>query len=73
MKNWLVFWEDDSWENGGIGLKVFNHKEDALNFIEKRLKAPDQWKQRNLDMYTLIRGSIIELTVIHQIIKVGIK
>ena len=57
MKKVFVYYSDDYYDNGGIGLEEFNSRVDAEEFIAKRMAADSD---RTLDMYTVIEGLYLE-------------
>lgn len=58
MKRYYVYYSDDWYEMGGVGLEQFDTEEEALNFIMERMR---QHSEPELDNYDLIRGEYIKL------------
>lgn len=63
----FVYYQDDYYENGGIGLSCHEDKESALAFIHERLSLN---KTNTLDHYTLIEGKMLTLKAVEYVTKV---
>jgi hypothetical protein len=66
MKKYFVYYADDYYDNGGVGLETFDTKADALAFIERRLRLNEE---PSLDRYTLIEGEQLELRPVETVTK----
>jgi hypothetical protein len=66
MKKYFVYYADDYYDNGGVGLEKFDIKAEALAFIERRLKLH---QEPRLDKYTLIEGEQLELKPVETVTK----
>jgi hypothetical protein len=62
--NYYVYYYDDYAENGGIGLEVFEEKDEALQFIEDRMK---QDRGRKLEDYKLLYGRELKLKAVETV------
>ncbi len=62
MPRFYVFWEDDYYEEGGVGFEGFDTVEEALEFIQERIKKSDNIKI-DLNRYKLICGKQLLLAV----------
>ena len=40
--NFFLFYDYDHYENGGVGFESFDTKQEALQFINDRLKTTDE-------------------------------
>ena len=64
---YFVEYNDDYADNGGIGLEQFDEKQQALEFVEKRMK---QDSSRTLSNYTLIKGEDIQMKAVEVVTKI---
>lgn len=53
MKKVFVYYADGHYGNGDVGLAEFDHREEAEQFIAKRMSDGDD---RTLENYTVIEG-----------------
>jgi hypothetical protein len=73
MNKYYVFYSDDYADHGGEGWKDFDKKDEALEFIEDRLKQPSASRYvKGLSDYILIYGKELELKAEKIITKVVI-
>jgi hypothetical protein len=66
MKKYFVYYADDYYDNGGVGLEKFDTMPEALEFIERRLRLNEE---PSLDEYTLIEGEQLELKPVETVTK----
>lgn len=73
MKHY-VFFNDDYANCGGIGLKEYETKQEAIKFIEKRLELNlDGPFERSINNYTVIYGKKAVLETVSVATKVKIE
>ena len=64
----FLFYDYDYHENGGVGFESFDTKQEALQFINDRLKTTDE--SVPLSAWKLIRGQQLDLEVVERITEV---
>jgi len=67
---YFVYYSDDYYDDGGVGLEACETAKDAQHFIEQRI-SQDPTK-RKIEYYIVIEGKERELITIESTIKVGI-
>jgi len=68
---YYVYYNDDYYDVGGVGLGTFDTANQATAFIENRIKGNPE--ERTLEDYTVIKGKQVELQSIKMVDKVSIK
>ncbi len=63
---WFLFFHDGYFEDGDLGLRIFDSEKEALENIEERLEMADS----SLSDYTLIYGRKLTLLPQKTIIKI---
>lgn len=63
---YFVEYSDDYADNGGQGVDMFDTKQEALDFIQKRITE----RSSKLSCYTLIYGKILELKSVDVVTKI---
>lgn len=58
----FVYYHDDYYENGGVGLEEFDNQYDAEKFILARIE--DVPEKRSLKNYTVIYGDKAEINAV---------
>jgi hypothetical protein len=69
MMKWHVYYDDDYYDNGGVGFEVFDECDLAIKFIEDRIKHGEN---RKIENYKLILGQEKKLNVVGVVSKIGI-
>jgi hypothetical protein len=64
----FLFYDYDYYENGGVGFESFDTKQEALQFINDRLKTTDE--SVPLSAWKLIKGQQLDLEVVERITEV---
>ena len=64
----FLFYDYDYYENGGVGFESFDTKQEALQFINDRLKTTDE--SVPLSSWQLIKGQQLDLEVVERITEV---
>ena len=64
----FLFYDYDYCENGGVGFESFDTKQEALQFINDRLKTTDEFVP--LSAWKLIKGQQLNLEVVERITEV---
>jgi hypothetical protein len=67
---YFVYYNDDYPDNGGIGIADFDTKENAIAFIEGRMKGDND---RYLNCYTLIYGDELKLKAVEVVSKIEVE
>jgi len=67
---YFVYYNDDYYENGGVGLEQVNNSEAACAFIEKRIGQNPA--ERDLSDYILIRGEELNIEKYEAVTKVKV-
>lgn len=70
MHRFFVYYTDDYAEMGGVGLEYFEKLQDALDWIEARMKGK---AEPSLDNYRLIEGEVVEIEPAEVIVKLRTK
>ena len=66
--NFFLFYDYGHWENGEVGFESFDTKQEALQFINDRLKATNE--SVPLSAWKLIKGQQLDLEVVERITEV---
>jgi len=66
---WFVFYDDDWADNGGVGWREFDFEEDALSYIDERMRD----RETEIDRYTLIKGEKLEIAPKDVVTKIQVK
>ena len=69
MTGYYVFYNDDYYDMGGVGLKSFDEADEATQFIESRMK---EGRGRTLEDYTVIFGTERPLVSVETVTKIKI-
>ena len=70
----FVYYQDDYYENNGVGIDEFESDASAVAFIEGRMKAAAaHGKVPDLKLYTVIRGCKAEIVQIERITSVQLR
>ena len=64
----FLFYHYDYYENGGVGFESFDTKQEALQFINDRLKTTNE--SVPLSAWKLIKGQQLDLEVVERITEV---
>lgn len=65
----FVYYSDDYYEMGGVGLESFDEEEKALSFIKERMTN----KKSDLKDYTLIKGEPLKLKAVEVITEIAVE
>ena len=68
MTKFFLFYSYDYYENGGVGFESFDSKQEALQFINDRLKATNEVV--TLSDWRLVQGQELSLKAVERITEV---
>jgi hypothetical protein len=66
---YFVYHNDGYYDDGGVGIEDFNTQDNALTFIESRMRADPQ---RHLNNYLLVEGKVLVLKPVEVITKLTV-
>lgn len=64
---YFVYYNDGYYENGDVGLKICNTRDEAEIFISERIS---QDSKRTIDMYVVIEGNQLDIRAVEVVTKV---
>jgi len=68
----FVYYDDDYYDSGGVGLEELKEEEDVIKFIEERMKHHPS-SNSDLTQYTVIKGVKLKIEPAEVIKSVKIK
>lgn len=68
----FVFYEDGYCDNGDVGIKKCDNKEQAEKFVLQRLINPETTEKRSIKNYVVIEGKEVQIRIIKEVSKIKI-